>query len=37
LLIKYCCLIQNEMTFLRVRTKKHEIMIAPGNKGKYAK
>ena len=23
---------QNDLTFVRIRTKKHEIMIAPGNK-----
>ncbi|NXT39825.1 DLRB2 protein, partial [Pelecanoides urinatrix] len=22
---------QNDLTFLRIRTKKHEIMVAPGN------
>lgn len=22
---------QNDMTFLRIKSKKHEIMVAPGN------
>jgi len=25
---------QNDLTFLRIRSKKHEIMIAPGKDGK---
>jgi hypothetical protein len=25
-----CVRAQNELTFLRIRTKKHEIMVAPG-------
>lgn len=26
---------QNDLTFLRIRSKKHEIMVAPGNRENY--
>ena len=25
----HVCLIQNDLTFLRIRSRKHEIMVAP--------
>ena len=35
ILLKMICILfsfQNDLTFLRIRSKKHEIMIAPGEK-----
>ena len=26
----HCSIAQNDLTFLRIRTKKHEIMVSPG-------